>query len=114
MGVRDPRLLYMIDENHVITTTTDPIAWSDSFGDWEQREKLCQVARDVLPGIEFSTIFMGIDYAWGRFDVPILFETMAFRPGRVDLLERYATWDEARTGHTHHLADYLERNFFND
>ncbi|MFN7927107.1 MAG: hypothetical protein U0Y68_04035 [Blastocatellia bacterium] len=71
------------------------------WGHWmEDHTQERIVARDqVRPGIEVSTVFLGLDHALGRIGRPILFETMIFG-GRFDGNQnRYHTWDEAIEGH---------------
>ena len=59
---------------------------------------LCHVGRIII-----STIFVGIDD--GRSNPPLLFETMAFRPGemgdppKIFWRQRRATWEEAMQEH---------------
>lgn len=47
-----------------------------------------------------STVWLGIDMGWGLGPVPIIFETAVFAfGGRVEIIDRYATWDAAADGH---------------
>ncbi len=46
-----------------------------------------------------STIFLGLNYAWGNAPFPILFETMIFGGMRDGLQVRYSTIDEAINSH---------------
>ena len=55
------------------------------------------VAQDYVGPTLVSTVFVGIDYSFGR-GVPLLFETMTFDT-ESDVRDRYATWDEAEAGH---------------
>jgi hypothetical protein len=61
------------------------------------------VGRDeVAPGVEVSTVFLGNDMAsaWRNDNQPpILFETMVFDDYDGGFQVRYATWEEAETGH---------------
>ena len=58
------------------------------------------VARDELDGMEFSTVFIGIDPNPVDHDPPQLFETMTFVDGKsTGVAVRYATWQEAERGH---------------
>lgn len=58
-----------------------------------------QVARTELPGgIEVSTVFLGLDHAWGD-GPPMLFETMVFIAGEGDRCWRCSTFDEAEAQH---------------
>jgi hypothetical protein len=58
------------------------------------------VARDELYGMDFSTIFTGIDQSTSGKGPPLLFETMTFVNGKsTGVAIRYATWREAEAGH---------------
>lgn len=48
--------------------------------------------------VRISTVFLGLDHAWGG-GRPELFETMVFGFAGGNDMERYATWDEADAGH---------------
>jgi hypothetical protein len=54
-------------------------------------------------GVTISTVFLGIDHAWGH-GKPELFETMVFGFDDGRDVERYATWDEAEAGHDRWVA----------
>jgi hypothetical protein len=49
-------------------------------------------------GTEVSTVFLGLDHAWGD-GPPLLFETMIFGGTEDEYCERYSTWEEAEAGH---------------
>ncbi len=49
--------------------------------------------------ITISTIFLGLDHAWGNAPFPILFETMVFGGLQDNLQVRYSTIDEAVNNH---------------
>lgn len=56
------------------------------------------VQKTKIGTVEVSTVFLGLDYNFGG-EPPALFETMVFG-GRLDQQQvRYATLDEAKTGH---------------
>ncbi len=83
----------------------------------EDRE-YCFVAQHWVRGWKVSTIWLGIDYGFGKSPAPLIFETMIFAPkdatiGRgasgvpVDLdeyQERYPTEAAAQAGHDRALA----------
>lgn len=53
---------------------------------------------EIAPGIEVSTVFLGIDHNhWSG--PPLLFETMIFDDYGGQETYRYSTWDEAVEGH---------------
>jgi hypothetical protein len=49
-------------------------------------------------GVRVSTVFLGLDHAFGG-GKPLLFETMMFKNGHGDDTGRCSTWDEAETQH---------------
>lgn len=46
-----------------------------------------------------STVFLGVDHSACSSEERQLFETMVFRDGEDEVMDRYATWDEAELGH---------------
>ena len=56
------------------------------------------VAKTDLPGVNISTIFLGINRQWGR-GPPILYETMVFGGQHDEYTERYHTREDALEGH---------------
>lgn len=77
----------------------DVIEWGQWF---ETAER--QVAKTELPnGVRISTVFLGLDHNFSG-GIPILFETMIFGGKHDQYQERYATWDEAESGHKKAIA----------
>lgn len=73
------------------------------WGTWFERADRT-VARDMIGEVEISTIFLGIDHAFGR-PGPLLFETMVFGSEQFEHeQERYRTWEEAERGHAEVVA----------
>lgn len=84
---------------------------SASIGEWGEfmqtvgkEEYYRHVRRDYffINGNEYcdiSTVFLGIDHAFGRSKGPILFESMIFGGEKSEWQERYSTWDQAEMGH---------------
>jgi len=76
------------------------IEWAEKF----QNSKRT-VQRDLIRGVEVSTVFLGIDHNFSSMfnpesDArPILFETMVFGGKHDGYQKRYCTWDEAEEGH---------------
>lgn len=72
----------------------------DSVLDWgrwfEKADR--QVAHTKSGDVTVSTVFLGLDHAYGD-STPILFETMIFGGEHNEDQWRYATWDEAVAGH---------------
>lgn len=73
----------------------DIVAW----GKWMQTEARVVSQTDVRPGVQVSTVFLGLDHSFGREGPPVLFETMVFRDGHGHEQDRYCTWAEAERGH---------------
>lgn len=67
----------------------DLIKWAKWY---EKADRLVTRTGDV------STVFLGLDHAFG--DGPVqLFETLVFGGPLADEMDRYSTWDEAEAGH---------------
>lgn len=82
---------YILEDKKAVPVSFEE--WSAWFGKGNRR-----VARDKIGNTEVSTVFLGLDHAFGG-PVPLLFETMVFG-GPLDGEEnRYSTWDEAVAGH---------------
>lgn len=57
-----------------------------------------QVANTKEAGWRVSTVFLGLDHAFGA-QPPLLFETLIFSGPLDGEMERYSTWAEAEAGH---------------
>ena len=68
------------------------------WGEWYGTADRHVAKTKITDGIEVSTIFLGLDHSFGG-DIPILFETMIFGGEHDEYQKRYATWEEAETGH---------------
>ncbi len=97
---------YVIDKNHNISTV-DLYEWAKWFESVDGRKNRI-VKQDKVKRMFISTVFLGLDYDWGRTNKPILFETMVFdesKPkkhpdfGQDIYQRRYATYDEALSAH---------------
>jgi hypothetical protein len=64
-------------------------------------------ATDLGEGVSVSTVFLGMDHAWGGGQ-PLLFETMVFGGPGSDWQWRYHTWDAAQAGHDKVVAALRE------
>lgn len=69
------------------------IEWAKSFESMNRT-----VAKTSKNDITVSTIFLGIDHAFGNNE-PLLFETMIFGGEHDEYQWRYSTWEEAEKGH---------------
>lgn len=93
----DYRAYWILDpERRVIAT--DLLGWARWFETGDRR-----VADDRTAHVRVSTVFLGINHRFIGDGPPLLFETMGFaRDGGDcldDLTRRYASWDDAVTGH---------------
>ena len=99
-----------LDSEHNVVETDDILEFGQFF---EQTEKRI-VAKTQISGLLVSTVFLGINHGFGWTVRPLWFETMIFGdddrtipPDAEQLLSRwreaqewrYATWDEALSGH---------------
>jgi len=112
---------YILDENHQ-PVPVDCLDWAVWFDDIDKR----RVAETFTEVCWISTVFLGVDHGW-HSDRPILFETMVFekephlheifgemRETRESLdCYRYATWDEAKTGHARIVMDIVRAEQLN-
>lgn len=62
-----------------------------------------RVARTEREGVEISTVFLGLDHRFGS-GPPLLYETMVFGGEHNGKMDRYATKEEALTGHERMVA----------
>lgn len=85
-------------------------AWAEWFEDPERR----RVARtDIDKDVWVSTVFLGLDHSFTDSGPPILFETMIFGGEEDQFMQRYATYDQAETGHNEIVARLQERRTSN-
>ena len=91
MSPRNPRFWYL--DGHTPIGTEDIGVWSAATDGERPR-----VAKDTIGRVYISTVFLGIDHAFGG-GPPLLFETMVFRGPMDGWQWRYSTWDEAEAGH---------------
>lgn len=81
--------------NREVVLEPDLIRWAQWFEDFRNRA----VANTVLnrrKHIRVSTVFLGIDHGFSR---KLWFETMVFGTSIDQECDRYATYDEALSGH---------------
>jgi len=92
---------YILDEKNDLVECDDHDArhrWVQSLPE-DQRTGIGNIVdRWQGDGVTVSTVFLGLDHGYGT-DLPIVFETMIFGGERDEHCERYATWDEAKSGH---------------
>jgi len=81
----------------------EPVA-CESAREWavwfEGNDAARVVTRTELPaGVVVSTVFLGIDHAFGDGGAPVLWETMTFGGEYAQACARYQSRDEALVGH---------------
>lgn len=90
---------WILDEHHQ-PVLVDLMTWARWYeGDGASMDHRRVAFTELAPGIEVSTVFLGIDHSFGFGDRPLLFESMAFTDYGGDQCDRYATWEEAEAGH---------------
>lgn len=87
---------YILDAERRPVATDSIEQWGLMFHDMRQRRV---ASTDITPEIHVSTVFVGLDHRYFGEGPPLLFETMVFG-GPMDQQQwRYASWDDAETGH---------------
>jgi hypothetical protein len=84
---------YILNDNGDPVACEDPLTWAKWFETANRR-----VVRDELPGGSVSTVFLGLDHAFGG-GPPLLWETMVFGGEHDGYCDRYSTLDDALEGH---------------
>ena len=84
---------YILD-GHEPKPCSDPLEWVRWMG-----MDVCRVGSTKVGNAWVSTVFLGVNYNFAEHGRPIVFETMVFGGNLDNEQERYATWDEAETGH---------------
>ena len=88
-------------EHYILNANGDPepcgslLEWARWF---ETSADVRRVALDNIGGVKVSTVFLGLDHSFDGAG-PVLFETLVFGGPLDGEQERYATRDEAVTGH---------------
>lgn len=86
--------LYILNEDHSISQTTDLGVWCEFMQNIEKR----RVLRETIYGVEVYTVFLGLDHNYIFDGEPVLFETMSFGDTE-EIQERCCIWDEAVEQH---------------
>lgn len=94
-----------------VNSTEDLLAWAEWFDDANNRRVFfTNIGRGWV-----STIFLGINHGMPGIGVPgwerdQWFETGIRNPGgHIEVMERYATYDEAEAGHQRYVAEVTEQ-----
>ena len=84
---------------YILNANGDPEPCDDlmEWGTWIGRADR-HLARDIIDGVTVSTVFLGLDHAFGDA-TPILWETMIFGGPHDEYQERYSTRADALAGH---------------
>ena len=90
--------MYILDAEGQPRPENDPAVW----GAWMQTAN-CKVALTHLENADISTVFLGLDYAFGG-GPPLLWETMIFGGRHDDYQVRYSTLADAKLGHAEAVA----------
>jgi len=87
----------LADDGRTPVKEPDLVAW----GRWLERgAKARTVAKtEAVPGVEVSTVFLGLDHRWFDGGPPLLFETMIFGGHHDGYQERCSTWEQAEEQH---------------
>lgn len=95
-------------EGHTPVPCHDLMGWALWFESADRK-----VAVDHVGDSKISTVFLGVDHAWGANGPPQLFETMVFG-GPMDMhQERCSTWDEAVRQHDRVLEQVRQNQYVN-
>ena len=82
-------------QGHTPVQASSMREWAEFFEDASRR--IVRKTR-LTSDIQVSTVFLGIDHSFGH-GPPLLFETMVFRSGSGEEMDRCSTWDEAEAMH---------------
>ena len=100
--VSERRSVYYVLEGHESRSAGDLLEWGRWFETADRH-----VASTDIGESHISTVFLGIDHAFGGGGPTILFETMVFGGPLADEQERCSTWEQAEAMH----AAMVERVF---
>lgn len=90
---------YILDENNNPVPAPDLMEWAKWYERANRRVSLTRVEIPSGKSVEISTVFLGTDHNFSDYGPPLVFETMIFGGEHDQEMDRYATWDEAETGH---------------
>jgi hypothetical protein len=85
---------YILNPDHTVREA-DLMEWARWSDDVANRSLFLTGNKDL----RVSTVFIGIDHRFFGGGPPLLFETMVFRNGSGEEMERYSSYDDAEIGH---------------
>ncbi|HYE77547.1 MAG TPA: hypothetical protein VEI97_06150 [bacterium] len=86
---------YVLDEAGEVVGAT-----SMSWALWFETHNRQIALDEPLPGVQVSTVFLGLDHQWDDSRPPLIYETMTFGyEGDGGWQLRYSTREEALAGH---------------
>lgn len=85
---------YILDENGQ-PQPCDMLTWASWFSSADRKLALTE----AMPGVEVSTVFLGMDHRFVRNGPPLLWETMVFGGDRDGHCERSSSQEEALNRH---------------
>lgn len=93
--------------HYILTEHRQPVPVTvEVWAEWHKTFENCIVQKtQIAPGIEVSTVFLGLDHGplydrQGNRQAPILFETMIRGGPQDSWCIRTSTWEEAESAHT--------------
>jgi hypothetical protein len=86
---------YILDADHHVVEV-DVGTWGRWFSRFENR---VVGFTQVTSAVRVSTVVIGIDHRFAKRGPPLLFETMIFGGPLDGYQKRYASYDDAETGH---------------
>lgn len=88
---------YILDEKGNAVPEPDTLKWARWFENAGKKRILKQT--EIEPGVEVSTVFLGLDYNFTEKGEPLIWETMVFGGKYNQYMNRYSTRKEAEVGH---------------
>ena len=90
---------------YVLNDSGQAVAEDDlrKWGEWMERTDRRVERTEVKPGVEVSTVFLGVDHSFGGA-APVLWETLVFGGPHDGEMERYTSVAAARAGHAEMVA----------
>ena len=90
---------FILDNHKVVPVDTSTTEGLIEWARWFEKADRSVKKTDVTDSIHVSTVFLGLDHGHGAMGNPVLFETMVFRGGNGEEMDRCCTWEEAEIMH---------------